>query len=131
MASSTGTARGTMQGSCRPSTVISTGSPRTFTVRWRRAIEGAAGWRSALEAFAGRDAPRHAPIFVGARRPAPVGVELVVVVQLPRRRAAVKSAPISKPRTAPTLITACARRASSLSNTGSPRPAGTPSASTS
>ena len=46
-------------------------------------------------------------------------------------RAEAKPAPISKPRTAPTLISACASSASSLSNTGSPSPAGTPSAITS
>ena len=39
MASSTGTARGTMHGSCRPPMAISTGSPGSFTVRWGREME--------------------------------------------------------------------------------------------
>ena len=42
----------------------------------------------------------------------------------PRMRVASKPAPISTPRTAPTDRMACASSASSLSNTGSPSPAG-------
>ena len=55
----------------------------------------------------------------------PSGVMASLLV-LPVRRAAAKPAPTSTPFTAPTPMKAYASRASSLSNTGSPRPAGTP-----
>ncbi len=108
------------------------GSPRSFTVRWGRAME--AGGRMAQRTTSGAPfemPPATPPAWFVTGRARPASRASSSLYAEPRMRAAAKPAPISKPRTAPTLSSACASSASSLSKTGSPSPAGTPSATTS
>ncbi len=72
------------------------------------------------------DSALHAAAMVGAGAEAlPFAYEGIVVLAEPRMRLPAKPEPISKPLAAGRESIACASRASSLSKTGSPSPAGT------
>ncbi len=128
MASTTTTALGTITGSWRPWISISFSFPSLVTLRWRRAMEGV-GLMAALNTTAEpslippKIPPAWLVIFFAFPCPSRQNPSLFA---LPAALAAASPSPTSKAFTAPMDMTALARQASNLSNTGSPTPAGRP-----
>ena len=129
IASTTTTALGTMTGSCRPFMRISRSAPSLSTVRWAADTEGVA-LNAALTTTGDMPSlmpPRIPPELLEPFVTVPSAeIRKGSLSSVPHLPAASKPAPISTPFTAPMDITAWARRASYLSKTVSPRPAGMP-----
>ncbi len=127
MDSTTTAARGPIIGSWRPLMLMSIFSPDLFTVLCVLAIDGVA-LKYAVRRISEPSLipPRIPPawllVFVGR----PSAMAKPSLLAEPVAEATAHPSPISMALTAPILIIATARRASSLSKTGSPMPAGTP-----
>ena len=100
------------------------------TVLWGRAMEGV-GLTAILQTIVSplEMPPRIPPALLVEHTTFPFCISKGSFIWLPVMVAALKPEPISTPLTAPIPIRAPARSQSSLSNTGSPRPGGTPRAS--
>ena len=127
MDSMTTTALGTMIGSCRPFTESSTSSMKVLTVCCTEEIDGvglmAARKQTVLPSLIPPSVP---PEWLVCFANCPFWMQNASLFSVPFAFAAANPSPISKPLTAPTESTAWASRASSLSKTGSPIPAGSP-----
>src|SRR5512132_3077762 len=132
IASATGTPRMATQGSCRPLVEISASSPWTVTVCCGTSTElvGLTAIRATMS-WPEEMPPRVPPALFDRKVTAPLRIRMASLCSGPDIAAAAKPEPISTPLTAGMLIRPLARSASSRSNTGAPRPAGTPDATTS
>ena len=127
MDSTTTTARGTMIGSCLPLIEISISSLSIFTVDWGRAMEGV-GLMAArtISSEPSLIPPRTPPEWLVLFIICPSWTANASLFVLPFEAAARNPSPISTAFTAPMDMIPFESWASSLSNTGSPSPTGSP-----